>query len=104
MTKEQALQEYASFIKEEYNDEWDGKGGIQGLLYTKVGEDEEYDLQVSYDFDNQLLITELTCDDGNGYTYKEKVLYEDLFYDFSVLYSYAHEIVEKEFNREDIEF
>lgn len=104
MTKEQALQEYASFIKSEYNDEWDGKGGIQGLLYTQVGEYEEYDLQVSYDFDNQKLIVELTYDDGNGYSFEEYCEYEDLFYDFDALYSYAHEIVRKEFKREDIEF
>ena len=107
------IKKYNSYCKEEFGNEPVSENtttGTLGLMYTSVGENEEYDVQVSYDLDNQEIICELyDKETGKTETYKQKETYEEFleeldFASFQDYYSWAHDVVEREFGREDIEF
>ena len=109
---------YEDYVFAEFGDsDIDENSNILDLMYTSVGPNEEYDVQVSYDLENQQSI--VTLSQGvlheNGkteltlFTYKESQSLESFceeleFMDFNDYYCYAHDIVEGKFHMENIEF
>ena len=100
---------YNDYLINEFDEEYEDNGSpILGLLYTTVNDD-EIEIQVSYDLEHQQMILEMTDEDGKTLTYKEKESLEDFYEEldsatFDGYYSWAHGIVETKFKREDIEF
>ena len=112
ITKRDIIERYNDYCEREFGDDpiSENTKGDLGLLYTDVGTNEEYSLQVSYNLESQEIIVELTeKETGEKQTYKEKEPYEK-FYDelegisYDDYYSWAHDIVNDKFGREDIEF
>ena len=109
---------YEDYVFAEFGDsDIDENSTILDLMYTSVGLNEEYDLQVSYDLENQQMITTLSQGvlHENGkteltlFTYKESQSLESFCeeldcVDFNGYYSYAHDIVEDKFHMENIDF
>ena len=108
VTKEDVIERYKEYVAEEFDEKLDEVDDVLGLMFTQVGGGNEYDVQVSYDLNNEEILVSIDVD-GDRYTWKDKESLED-FYDelegatFDGYYSWAHEIVENELGLKDIEF
>lgn len=71
------------------------------LMYSTINDD-EVEVQVSYDIKHQDFIVEISFDD-KSYIYKEHLSWEDMYADleyasFDMYYSYAHQVCEERFS------
>ena len=102
------LQAYRRFIEKEYGDE-EGKVNLDNVLdiaYTTIsaeeGGDDDWEVQVSYDYKKQQLIVSISC--GNTeYIYKEPYSTQQMITDLEIIgfaewYSYAHQICDEKFS------
>lgn len=96
------IERYKNYSKREFNVE--EKGSIffnLGLMYTTVNDD-EYDVQVSYDIPNRSLTTSIS-DGEKTYSFSELLSFEDFYEElenatFDMYYSYAHQVCEERFS------
>lgn len=110
---QEALNSYNRYTAKEFGDdpidESSINNGLLGLLYTEVG-NERYEVQLTYDINNERLIATLTNKEtGTEWRFSESEpidnFIQDTYYmSYDEWYYYVHQIVEEEFNKPDIEF
>lgn len=106
---EKIKEAYADYGRREFEKGQEPNGSVYGLMYTsifKVENDEEYDLQVSYDVEKQENIVEVSNGEET-FIYREKspldcFLEELNTCDWEAYYHYAQDIIEHKFNQEDM--
>ena len=102
-TKQKLLEVYNNFIESEYgNEPLQELPETIGLMFTTI-DDDMWEVQVSYDTKNELIIVDL----WNGateqeFTYKEQqgikyTIHELEYVDFNDYYSWAHQMCEEHF-------
>ena len=96
------IERYKDYSKREFGVEENVSVFIGlGLMYTTVNDD-EYDVQVSYDIPSRSLTT--TISDGDKtYSFSERLSLEDFYEEletatFDMYYSYAHQVCEERFS------
>ena len=101
--KEKLLEAYNNFIESEYGNEPLKELPEEiGLMFTTINDD-EWEVQVSYDVERQLIIVDLwNGETEQEFTYKEhqsiKYTIDELEYvEFSDYYSWAHQMCEEHF-------
>lgn len=108
MTLNKLVERYKEYVERE----WEGdaveeltkaveKSKMLDLMYTTINDDEA-EVQVSYDIKHQDLIVEISFYD-KSYIYKETYILEDMYDDleyasFDGYYSYAHQVCEERFS------
>lgn len=102
---------YEEYCLREFNDSDAVFGEVIGLAYTTVGNNEEYEIQVSYNVKEEYL--EVSLYDGENeceFVYRTKESLQSMIGDVELLdfndwYSYAHSIVDSKFKTDhEIEF
>ena len=110
MERKEFLKLYNDYLVRSELEPVEDFGNVLYLMYSEVGENEDWQVQVSYDLESEQMIVEL-WNKEETFIYKQHYLLcsfvtmdlKNTSVDWNDYYSWAHDIVEEKFSL-DIEF